>query len=155
TSPNLQGNPPGPLYGASNYATNNLLFNKRVRLTDSGPKLPGSIPDGSSNTIMFAEEYAACSAWAYDDAAANDKSNKARPAYGKPVVPAAYYVATTESWQLLPKLCDTHVPQTAHPGGIQVGMCDGSVRTVSTSLTGNTWYAANTPDGQEPLGGGD
>ena len=31
------------------------------------------------------------------------------------------------------------------PGGCTVGLCDGSVRTVSTSITPRTWQNANYP----------
>lgn len=39
----------------TSYAYNGLLFEPRNR-----PRLPGSIPDGTSNTIMWGEHYARC-----------------------------------------------------------------------------------------------
>lgn len=124
-------------YGPAAYATNNLLFAQRV-------KLPGSLPDGTSNTIMFAEKYAQCSYWALT------KSD------GKSVIQVPWYVATQKSgFQVLPEKPDCKLPQTAHPEGINVGMGDGRVITVKKSLTLKTWYAANTPNGGEILGGKD
>jgi hypothetical protein len=47
--------------------------------------------------------------------------------------------------------CDPRLPQTAHPN-MQAGMADGSVRGVSSGITGKTWWAAVTPNGGETLG---
>ena len=49
--------------------------------------------------------------------------------------------------------CNPFGPNTAHASGVQVAMCDGSVRTVSPSVSQATWAAANTPNGGEVLGG--
>ena len=48
--------------------------------------------------------------------------------------------------------CDPTRAATAHPGGIQVGLVDGSVRTLAPSLTGDTWAAAVTRAGGEVMG---
>jgi prepilin-type processing-associated H-X9-DG protein len=48
--------------------------------------------------------------------------------------------------------CDPTRAATAHPGGIQVGLADGSVRTLSPSVSGTTWWHAVTPSGGEVLG---
>ena len=48
--------------------------------------------------------------------------------------------------------CDPTRAATAHAGGIQVGLADGSVRTLSPSMSGVTWWAAVTRDGGEVLG---
>src|SRR5262249_29890460 len=75
-------------YGPSNYVTNNLLFKER-------PKLPGSFPDGTSNTIMFTEKYARCSYWALmtDD--------------GKSLTQVPWYVAKKDSgFQIRPQTPD-------------------------------------------------
>jgi len=45
--------------------------------------------------------------------------------------------------------CDAAVPQSPFVGGMQVGMGDGSVRTVSPNMTQWTFWAACTPAGQE------
>ncbi len=47
--------------------------------------------------------------------------------------------------------CDPRVPSTGH-AAMQVGMADGSVRGVSSGVSGNTWWAAVTPNGGETLG---
>jgi prepilin-type N-terminal cleavage/methylation domain-containing protein len=47
--------------------------------------------------------------------------------------------------------CDPRVPSTGHPT-LWVGMVDGSVRSVSSGVSGRTWWAAVTPSGGETLG---
>lgn len=96
------------------------------------------MPDGTANTILFAEKYAECSYWALTSG---------------PQVP--WNVAgPTSGFQVRPEQCDPAFPQTPHRAGIQVAMADARVRLVSPSLSPATWYAANTPAGGEPLGKG-
>jgi hypothetical protein len=126
--PTVTGNPG---YGPGNYATNQLLFRERVRL-------PASVPDGMANTVLFGEKYAACSYWALTD--------------GREV---PWYTADPSSgFQVRPRACDPALPQSPHPGGIQVTMADASVRFVGRSVSPATWYAAHTPAGDEKLGSG-
>jgi len=47
--------------------------------------------------------------------------------------------------------CDPRLASTGHIA-MQVGMADGSVRSVSSGVSGNTWWAAITPGGGETLG---
>ena len=47
--------------------------------------------------------------------------------------------------------CDPTRAATAH-AGIQVGLADGSVRTLALTMSGKTWWAAVTPAGDEVLG---
>ena len=48
--------------------------------------------------------------------------------------------------------CDSRLPQTAHTGGMQVAMGDGSVRSVTPGISQWTFWAACTPAGAEALG---
>jgi prepilin-type N-terminal cleavage/methylation domain-containing protein len=54
--------------------------------------------------------------------------------------------------QPTPGQCDVTVTQSAHTGVMQVGLGDGSVRTVSKSISVTTWVNANTPTNDLPLG---
>jgi hypothetical protein len=118
-----------PFYGPCSYGTNNLLCARRVHL-------PGDVPDGAAYTIFFAEKYAACSQWARSE-------GRETP----------WYVADENSgFQNRPVECDPALPQTPHRAGMMVGMVDGSVRLVSAEISPLTWYAANTPAGEETLG---
>lgn len=42
-------------------------------------------------------------------------------------------------------------PSSRHPGGVNVAMCDGSVRFVSDAVNLDIWRAIGTRNGQEPL----
>jgi prepilin-type N-terminal cleavage/methylation domain-containing protein len=113
------------------------------------------IPDGTSNTILHVEKYALCTnsanpiggtAWAYcrnDDNAPNLWG-------GIPPVTDA-----TSMFQVRPTPylgnCDPTLASTAHPGGTMVGLVDGSVRCVSSSISPTTWWYALTPAGGEVL----
>jgi hypothetical protein len=48
--------------------------------------------------------------------------------------------------------CDPTRAATAHAGGIQVCLADGSVRALSPGMSGDLWWAAVTPRGGELLG---
>jgi prepilin-type processing-associated H-X9-DG protein len=47
--------------------------------------------------------------------------------------------------------CDPTRAATAHPGGMVVGMADGSVRSLAAGMSGDVWWAAVTPAGGEVL----
>ena len=44
-----------------------------------------------------------------------------------------------------------HTARSYHPGGVQVGLGDGSVRFVSETIDLFTWQALSTPSGQEAI----
>jgi prepilin-type N-terminal cleavage/methylation domain-containing protein len=48
--------------------------------------------------------------------------------------------------------CSPLTASSMHAGGVLVGLADGSVRSVSASITLRTWNAALTPSGGETLG---
>jgi prepilin-type processing-associated H-X9-DG protein len=117
-----------PFYGPGNYATNNLICAKRA-------KFSRDFPNGMARTILFAEKYAACSYWAL--------------AEGREV---PWYVANESSgFQIRPLECDPSLPQSPHRGYIQVGMVDGSVRSVASSISHAEWYGMNGPAGGNHL----
>jgi prepilin-type N-terminal cleavage/methylation domain-containing protein len=61
---------------------------------------------------------------------------------------------TGSPFQLAPRgaiPCDARLPQTPHVGGMLAGLGDGSVRTVSPTISQWTFAAACTPAGQETL----
>src|SRR4029077_14238651 len=47
--------------------------------------------------------------------------------------------------------CDGRVAQTPHQSGMLVGLGDGSVRSVSPTISEWTYWAACTPSGNETL----
>lgn len=134
--------------------------------------LPRSFPDGSSNTIFFAEAYAVCGRpggttgtqyveliWGED----GQNSGPLAQNYNQNVffIPAFWnYVGTpgiglnrnTSGVQTpLPQIaplktqCDPRRVQSLTSGGLQVSLGDGSVRSVSNSVSQLTWGAAVEP----------
>jgi type II secretory pathway pseudopilin PulG len=120
-----------------NYPLNYLVFEK------GGKRFPASIPDGTSNTIFFAQRYQMCNghphAWGYDGWY-----------YWAPMF--AYY--GTELFQVLPmdKDCDPERAQSLSSEGIQLGMGDGSVHFATAKLSAQTWLFACQPSDGALLG---
>ena len=162
----------GISWGASCYAGNSQVFSPipgnpqgKTRLTD--------IQDGTSQTILYAEKYARCSGtsmsldggslWAYsafrnvDLPPPMDPPPTPRPfnpgfAIPVPVWPNAIGPGSKFQVQPRPGNCDPTRASTAHAGGMLVGLADGSVRTLSPGMSGDTWWDAITPSGGEVLG---
>ena len=52
-----------------------------------------------------------------------------------------------------PRQCDYRRVQALHGSVMTTGLADGSVRSVTSSVSALTWQYAGTPDGGEVLGG--
>jgi hypothetical protein len=119
------------------YAANYLIFG-----SEQGRPL-GSITDGTSNRIAFAERYQICSdtpcGWAY-----NGDSEWA------PV----FAYSSWRKFQIINRdsTCNPQLPQAMHVGSIHVAMADGSLRVVTGKVSDETWYNACVPAGGQPLG---
>src|SRR5262249_2870277 len=61
---------------------------------------------------------------------------------------------TAETPQSVPTVdnCHAYSVQSMDAGGCLVSMMDGSVRNVSTSVSGPTWFQVIVPDDGQPLG---
>jgi prepilin-type N-terminal cleavage/methylation domain-containing protein/prepilin-type processing-associated H-X9-DG protein len=107
---------------------------------------PASLPDGTSNTIMFAEKYAGCGspgsggnmwAWGWD--------SYLGPVYAASVVGPQKWLQNPSPWQTN---CNPLLASSSHTSGMNVGMGDGSVRFISQGMSANTfWIATNPIDG--------
>jgi len=169
----------GYTFGSLCYAGNALLGVRnsgppidlpqgKVRVVD--------ITDGTSNTIHHAEKYARCSnpnlpafsdggtAWAYCTSAAFPwlpepmvlPGKAFQPGFAIPALAtrgAPNIIGPGSKFQVQPTPflgnCDPTRTATGHPGGMQVGLADGSVRSLAPSMSGDTWWAAVTPSGGE------
>jgi prepilin-type N-terminal cleavage/methylation domain-containing protein len=112
-----------------------------------------SITDGTSNTIAFAEGYAKCGSggmsWGELNANANYNPSFANSWRGF----GATNIGPGSRFQVRPDVsaCRPGMAQSATLSGLNVGLLDGSVRNVSTGISGTTWWAACTPDSGEVL----
>jgi prepilin-type N-terminal cleavage/methylation domain-containing protein/prepilin-type processing-associated H-X9-DG protein len=167
----------GPQSGWSNwaavgsYAYNGMLM-QPVWIA-GWARYPASLPDGTSNTIIFTETYSMGTAtapisqptlwwWDYNGFQSAFNSNYAwddcaplnyvGPAYPPLVTPSPSYcnsnVAPGPSGFSV-CMCRATSP---HTGGINAGMGDGSVHFVAQGISGLTWFYASTPAGGEVLG---
>jgi len=141
-------------WAISNYGANYNVFGGNVTegswSWDAKPRLPASFsPDGTSNTMIFAEKYARCggsggSLWAHGNW---------NPAWMSMF--GSYWAGGTGvTFQATPTQaqCNPYQAQSFSTAGIQVGMGDGSARMVSAGVSSTTWWFATTPRGGEVLG---
>jgi prepilin-type N-terminal cleavage/methylation domain-containing protein len=168
---NIQGLP----WGVGCYAGNALVGgnvepNNRLINGQGAAVIPASFPDGTSNTILCAEKYAHCTNAAYSEGGSlwgywgQYPRSQAPEWYNHnyPLFPGFVLSWTADSigpaskFQVQPRPylgnCDPTRASTAHPGGMPVGLADGSVRSLSPGISPATWWAACTPAGGEVLG---
>lgn len=144
---------------AASYGANFQLFGTvRAGGNCDGPMYNiGNIPDGTSNTITFAETYAAVSnggnlwaypgidwSWQWTPVVANSRTFGAGGNVG--------------NWDGLPQMNPTKAQankanaQGIHTAVCMVGLADGSVRGVSSGVSYPTWQHALMPGDGVPLG---
>jgi prepilin-type N-terminal cleavage/methylation domain-containing protein/prepilin-type processing-associated H-X9-DG protein len=152
-------------WGAGCYAVNVQVFSttqpdgtlEDPPLGPWGARTLANFPDGTSNTILFAEKYARCtnglfnggSYWGYGLGGHGPKV----PAFGISIWgPQGIGPASKFQVRPSPGSCDPTRTATAHSGGMNVVLADGSVRSLSPAINGATWWALCTPAGGEVLG---
>jgi len=130
-------------WAVGSYAANYQVFAKPEAWTwDSAARLGASFQDGTSNTIMFTEKYArngdgTGTLWCH-------------PEWNVTWMPtfATYWGNGSGSiFQVTPTQSQArwYLAQSPHDGGIQVSLCDGSARTLTQGISGDTWWALCTP----------
>jgi len=153
-------------FAACNYAANVMVFEPR------GTKpLITSMPDGTSNTVCFAERYRDCSpdpnhgggctlpAWAWNTIL-NGGDCWTSPTFG--AANDGIYQMNCDGAQFnyggvgfqdgpSSQSCNWYVTQGGH-NAMQIGLGDGSVRGVTSGMSVTTWTNACTPSDGAPLG---
>jgi len=157
--------PDGIPWGASSYACNvqafcNVNGNGTLHDPQAYARIPANFPDGTSNTILFAEKYALCTngnypvggnLWAYWVTGSD-----VYPLHpGFEISWNGYSVGPGSKFQPQPRPflgnCDPTLASTPHAGGIHVGMADGSVRFLSNDVSPYVWWYLCTPAGGETI----
>ncbi len=154
--------------GVASYAANAQVFH-------GSPGLAWTFADGTSNTIAFAEHYAAnCGGTKFFFALGNQISGVHRATFaeggpnidqfanagdyypitsGFPPTTRGVGAGTFQAAPRPPRKCDRMYANTPHPSGMLVALGDGSVRVLSPSMSTTTYWGAVTPAGGEVLGG--
>ena len=158
-------------WGPASYAGNFQLFGNvanAVPCVGSGTdancynswqgkaRIPASVSDGTSNTLMFLDRMTQCS---IDPSVGGSSSLNMWTRWDytdQQSVFAAYSVGASSKFQNVSNwrtsACNGSVPNTPHPGVANAALADASVRTVTVSISGDTWWWACTPNGGEPMG---
>jgi len=142
-------------YGSTNYAGNLQVFDPTGATT-----LSTAMPDGLTNTVMFAERFKSCTsgtqsgqpAWAmhpgYFPAASPPTAPWDTPTFGWPANTfGPSYSNGKAGFQINPLVsaCDPTITQCAHTGVMSIGLGDGSVRGVTSGVSVATWVMACNP----------
>jgi prepilin-type N-terminal cleavage/methylation domain-containing protein len=133
TGPALVGQPSYPHYNSFTSGYGNASTTHYWRRFEGKKRIPADFPDGTSSTILHAEKMATVIfRWdSLDD--------------GQPVF-AAWSTGAGSKFLVNPRPFSrtAYQAQTQHPV-INVGVADGGVRSLSSGIAGDTWWALCTP----------
>jgi prepilin-type N-terminal cleavage/methylation domain-containing protein/prepilin-type processing-associated H-X9-DG protein len=154
--------------GGNNWAVGSYCYNGLVFPADykGYANYPATFQDGTSNTIIFSEQYAGASPqfpsgyvslwwWDYNsfqapvgsdgDCGSVGYSGLAYLPLFNPSITYCMNNKITTTWGATPSACMCRAV-SPHTGGINAGLADGSVRNVSSGISQGSWYAACTPN---------
>jgi prepilin-type N-terminal cleavage/methylation domain-containing protein/prepilin-type processing-associated H-X9-DG protein len=162
--------------GNSSYAGNFQVFGDPKYANDhttgkasqGKARIPISFPDGTSNTLAFAERYAHCidgnernNIWDHWDRYDEDTPGFVmRGLVGVPGNPDQLD-GPASHFQVQPLAtpqpggtnnCSWRLAQSSHSGVMNVALCDGSARSLAAGISNETWWAICTPAGGEVIG---
>ncbi|TWT32879.1 DUF1559 family PulG-like putative transporter [Blastopirellula retiformator] len=138
-------------YGVTGFAANYQALG-HLNASEDMTKDFGSITDGTTNTLFYAEKFTRCETstlyyniWAYGDASWYEYN---------PVF-AAYVTGAASKFQVNPSsgvpgaTCNSLLAQSPRSSGILVSMGDGSCRHLAATIEDNVWWSLCTPDAGE------
>jgi prepilin-type N-terminal cleavage/methylation domain-containing protein len=144
----------------TSYAQNGQLFKMGYgQWGGHYSRYPASLPDGTSNTIMYTEKFARVRPdgtnpqdedhhdnwWPDWGPLINSSEN------GDPVGVAGMFIVNPPGNPVDCGVRAGRVASSPHTAGINAGMGDGSVRFVSGNINPTTWWIAMTPDAGDIL----
>jgi hypothetical protein len=152
-----------------------VIFGTLTGIPGSLARIPTTIPDGTSNTLLFGEKFAVCQWFKGHNISTALAGGNLWSGGGDPSFPLAAFgveefgdntaqwapaIAMETPWndgtkfQMNPPAsqCDVAYGQTGHTGGMVIAMADGSSRVVAPSISAATWFAICTPNGGEVIG---
>jgi prepilin-type N-terminal cleavage/methylation domain-containing protein len=169
---------PQPNYSgpANSYVANAQVFAKFTTNPGNPPtvtynnmyrmaSIPSSFPDGTSNTVLYAEHYALCGTYTclggggagtgfsqcttFWWAGQTNSPGDFRPVFAL----TAGTTAAANMFQIQPPgtTCNNLVASSHHTGVLQVVLADASVRGVTQGMSANTWWLALITDDGQPM----
>ncbi len=160
-------------WAGSSYGVNHYVFGDPVALNAAGAaQMPRSFPDGTSNTVMLGEVFVSC----FNGNTAANAGSSYGSLWADSNTVWRPYICTNQltkngtlanyppcfMFQVQPiwngpangsaAACSTDRAQTGHTAGMNVALCDASIRFVSGGMSATTWAAACDPRDNIPLG---
>ncbi|HEY7308872.1 MAG TPA: DUF1559 domain-containing protein [Gemmataceae bacterium] len=128
----------GP-YGGCSYTANYLVFGNTA---GGSAKIPSTFSDGTSNTLVFGQQFTVCSGMAV---------GWEMGMCGNPPTWPYWYTSANYLSLPLPQMgpnvsaCDSMRLQSPYSAGMMSGMGDGSVRMISSGVSSYSWNLALNP----------
>ena len=149
-------------YAANYNVFGNPLADSITARLEGVSRIPASVPDGTSRTVMLAERYGTCGATGrQEDARGNlwcDANDKWRPVFcinEELQTPETKGYRACKLFQVSPNWvsdCDSTRAQSAHAAGLPVALVDGSVRTITAEITEAVWTGVCHPADAQAVG---
>ena len=132
----------GQQVATTSYAANLQVFGNHQWNTEL-VRLENGFPDGTSNTVMYAERVARCA-----DTSINwlgDLPEVTSPSFGFRDPQTGLYNPAIPQVRPRPETCNPRTVQSHHLGSILVGVGDGSVRSLRADISPALWKSFTLP----------
>jgi hypothetical protein len=131
------------------------------------PNIQSTFPDGTSNTLLFSEQYGwDCGGTMFvylnsvpraralsKENPFNNTAGQARATFADLECGDFHSPTTGTTFQVAPAIrdCDPRMPASSTQAGLQVGVADGSVRLLSPGIAPAVFWGMITPNGGEVI----